>query len=136
MDMEVHLGDKNLKRKYVATMFDIIAPGYNSFTYNQRRCFRDSWNYSSDALRGAANGELHLRSRSGGHPAQFAASLASRSLRIPSPAARRCWRTGGFRTIPYFGRGMDVSGCSDSSASLDSLWRTVSQQVAIVISAA
>ena len=33
MDMEVHLSDKNLKRKYVATLFDIIAPGYNSFTY-------------------------------------------------------------------------------------------------------
>lgn len=32
MDIDEHLGDKTLKTKYVATMFDILAPGYDSFT--------------------------------------------------------------------------------------------------------
>ena len=32
MDVHVHLNDKVLKRKYVATMFDVIAPGYDAFT--------------------------------------------------------------------------------------------------------
>ena len=32
MDINVHLNDKVLKRKYVATVFDVIAPGYNAFT--------------------------------------------------------------------------------------------------------
>jgi len=32
MNMDVHLKDERLKRKYVATMFDILAPGYDSFT--------------------------------------------------------------------------------------------------------
>ncbi len=32
MDLDVHLSDRNLKKKYVATMFDILAPGYDSFT--------------------------------------------------------------------------------------------------------
>jgi demethylmenaquinone methyltransferase/2-methoxy-6-polyprenyl-1,4-benzoquinol methylase len=32
MDLAAHMADKRLKKKYVATMFDIIAPGYDSFT--------------------------------------------------------------------------------------------------------
>jgi demethylmenaquinone methyltransferase/2-methoxy-6-polyprenyl-1,4-benzoquinol methylase len=32
MDIHVHLNDKVLKRKYVSTMFDVIAPGYDAFT--------------------------------------------------------------------------------------------------------
>jgi demethylmenaquinone methyltransferase/2-methoxy-6-polyprenyl-1,4-benzoquinol methylase len=32
MDIDVHLDDKILKRKYVVTMFDILAPGYDAFT--------------------------------------------------------------------------------------------------------
>ena len=32
MDIDVHLDDKTLKRKYVVTMFDILAPGYDTFT--------------------------------------------------------------------------------------------------------
>ena len=32
MDLDSHLADKRLKQKYVATMFDIMAPGYDSFT--------------------------------------------------------------------------------------------------------
>ena len=32
MDLDVHLGDKVQKTKYVSTMFDIIAPGYDKFT--------------------------------------------------------------------------------------------------------
>jgi demethylmenaquinone methyltransferase / 2-methoxy-6-polyprenyl-1,4-benzoquinol methylase len=32
MDLEVHLADERLKKKYVSTMFDIMAPGYNFFT--------------------------------------------------------------------------------------------------------
>ena len=32
MDLDVHLDDKALKKKYVVTMFDILAPGYDAFT--------------------------------------------------------------------------------------------------------
>ena len=32
MDLDSHLADTRLKQKYVATMFDILAPGYDSFT--------------------------------------------------------------------------------------------------------
>ncbi len=32
MDLDVHLNDERLKNKYVSTMFDIMAPGYNVFT--------------------------------------------------------------------------------------------------------
>ncbi|MEZ5355435.1 MAG: ubiquinone/menaquinone biosynthesis methyltransferase [Bryobacteraceae bacterium] len=32
MDIDTHLGDGVLRRKYVATMFDILAPGYDLFT--------------------------------------------------------------------------------------------------------
>jgi demethylmenaquinone methyltransferase/2-methoxy-6-polyprenyl-1,4-benzoquinol methylase len=32
MDLDLHLGDKVQKAKYVGTMFDIIAPGYDKFT--------------------------------------------------------------------------------------------------------
>ena len=32
MDLDVHLGDQVQKTKYVSTMFDIIAPGYDKFT--------------------------------------------------------------------------------------------------------
>jgi demethylmenaquinone methyltransferase/2-methoxy-6-polyprenyl-1,4-benzoquinol methylase len=32
MDLDVHLDDTVLKKKYVTTMFDILAPGYDSFT--------------------------------------------------------------------------------------------------------
>lgn len=32
MDIDVHLDDKILKKKYVVTMFDILAPGYDAFT--------------------------------------------------------------------------------------------------------
>lgn len=32
MDLDAHMSNRELKKKYVATMFDILAPGYNSFT--------------------------------------------------------------------------------------------------------
>jgi len=32
LDMDSHLKDERLKQKYVATMFDILAPGYDTFT--------------------------------------------------------------------------------------------------------
>jgi demethylmenaquinone methyltransferase/2-methoxy-6-polyprenyl-1,4-benzoquinol methylase len=32
MDIDVHLEDKVLRRKYVTKMFDVLAPGYDSFT--------------------------------------------------------------------------------------------------------
>ena len=32
MDIDKHLGDRALKTRYVATMFDILAPGYDTFT--------------------------------------------------------------------------------------------------------
>jgi demethylmenaquinone methyltransferase/2-methoxy-6-polyprenyl-1,4-benzoquinol methylase len=32
MDMDTHLGDRALRKKYVSTMFDILAPGYDQFT--------------------------------------------------------------------------------------------------------
>jgi demethylmenaquinone methyltransferase/2-methoxy-6-polyprenyl-1,4-benzoquinol methylase len=32
MDIDVHLDDKHLRKTYVATMFDILAPGYDAFT--------------------------------------------------------------------------------------------------------
>jgi demethylmenaquinone methyltransferase/2-methoxy-6-polyprenyl-1,4-benzoquinol methylase len=32
MDLDTHLRDERLKRRYVTTMFDILAPGYDSFT--------------------------------------------------------------------------------------------------------
>lgn len=32
MDLDAHLADERLKKKYVSTMFDILAPGYDSFT--------------------------------------------------------------------------------------------------------
>lgn len=32
LDMDAHLRDDRLKQKYVSTMFDILAPGYDSFT--------------------------------------------------------------------------------------------------------
>lgn len=33
MDVNTHLDDGLLKEKYVATMFDVIAPGYDAFTH-------------------------------------------------------------------------------------------------------
>lgn len=32
LDMDTHLKDERLKQKYVSTMFDILAPGYDNFT--------------------------------------------------------------------------------------------------------
>ncbi|MEP7365210.1 MAG: ubiquinone/menaquinone biosynthesis methyltransferase [Acidobacteriota bacterium] len=32
LDMDSHLKDERLKQKYVSTMFDILAPGYDTFT--------------------------------------------------------------------------------------------------------
>lgn len=32
LDMDAHLRDERLKQKYVSTMFDILAPGYDTFT--------------------------------------------------------------------------------------------------------
>ena len=32
LDMDSHLQDERLKQKYVSTMFDILAPGYDTFT--------------------------------------------------------------------------------------------------------
>lgn len=32
MDIDAHLDDKNLKTKYVVALFDILAPGYDTFT--------------------------------------------------------------------------------------------------------
>ena len=32
LDMDSHLKDERLKQKYVATMFDILAPGYDKET--------------------------------------------------------------------------------------------------------
>lgn len=32
LDMDEHLQDERLKQKYVSTMFDILAPGYDTFT--------------------------------------------------------------------------------------------------------
>lgn len=32
LDMDTHLKDERLKQKYVSTMFDILAPGYDTFT--------------------------------------------------------------------------------------------------------
>ena len=32
MDIDDHLNDNILKTKYVTTMFDILAPGYDAFT--------------------------------------------------------------------------------------------------------
>jgi demethylmenaquinone methyltransferase/2-methoxy-6-polyprenyl-1,4-benzoquinol methylase len=32
LDMDLHLGNQDLKRKYVATMFDVLAPGYDAFS--------------------------------------------------------------------------------------------------------
>src|SRR6266404_2499220 len=32
MDIDVHLADKHGKRKYVRAIFDVVAPGYDTFT--------------------------------------------------------------------------------------------------------